>query len=99
LGPRSRGQPRLWNFDTVRLDFYRDASSHFEAFKKAFMMCAKRRTRAAGKTGYDFPAARDGRVVKEEFAYGWRKITRALVFNTRRLSLRRAGREAIRDAV
>ena len=29
--PINRG---LWNFDEVRFDFYRDANSHFEAFKK-----------------------------------------------------------------
>ncbi len=24
----------MWNFDEVKLDFYRDSNSHFEAFKK-----------------------------------------------------------------
>ncbi len=74
----------LWNFDTVRLDFYRDASSHFEAFKKGLYDVREETDPGRWETGYDFPAARDGRVVREEFAYGWPKITRALVFNTRR---------------
>jgi peptide/nickel transport system substrate-binding protein len=74
----------LWNFGTVRLDFYRDANSHFEAFKKGLYDVREEADPGRWETGYDFPAARDGRVVKEEFAYGLPKITRALVFNTRR---------------
>src|SRR5499427_5083801 len=74
----------LWNFDTVRLDFYRDASSQFEAFKKGLYDVREEADPGRWETGYDFPAARDGRVVKEEFAYGLPKIMRALVFNTRR---------------
>jgi peptide/nickel transport system substrate-binding protein len=74
----------MWNFDTMRLDFYRDANGQFEAFKKG--LCDVREETDPGRweTGYDFPAARDGRVVKEEFPYGQPKIMRALVFNTRR---------------
>ena len=74
----------LWNFDTMRLDFYRDGATLFEAFKTG--LCDVREETDPGRweTGYDFPAVRDGRVVKEEFAYGLPKIMRALVFNTRR---------------
>ena len=36
------------------------------------------------QTAYDFPALREGRVVKEEFPYGLPKGMRGLVFNTRR---------------
>jgi len=77
----NRGQ---WNFDTVRLDFYRDSNTLFDAFKKG--LCEVREEADPGRweTGYDFPAVRDGRVVKEEFPYGLPKITTALVFNTRR---------------
>ena len=74
----------LWNFDTVRLDFYRDASSHFEAFKKGLYDVRTESDPGRWETSYDFPAARDHRVVKEEFAYGLPKIMTALVFNSRR---------------
>src|SRR5260370_2631249 len=74
----------MWNFDTVRFDFYRDDNSHFEAFKKGLYDVREEADPGRWETGYDFPAAHDGRVVKEEFAYGLPKITRALVFNTRR---------------
>jgi peptide/nickel transport system substrate-binding protein len=74
----------LWNFDTVRLDFYRDSSSLFEAFKKGLFDFNPETDPGRWETGYDFPAARDGRVVKEEFPYGLPKVMTALVFNTRR---------------
>jgi peptide/nickel transport system substrate-binding protein len=74
----------LWNFDTVRLDFYRDASSQFEAFKKGLFDVTEEKDPGRWETAYDFPAARDGRVVKEEFPYGLPKVMTALVFNTRR---------------
>jgi peptide/nickel transport system substrate-binding protein len=77
----NRGQ---WNFDTVRLDFYRDASSHFEAFKKGLYDVRTESDPGRWETSYDFPAVRDHRVVKEEFAYGLPKVMTALVFNSRR---------------
>jgi peptide/nickel transport system substrate-binding protein len=79
--PVNRG---LWNFDTIRLDFYRDASSHFEGFKKGLYDVRTESDPGRWETSYDFPAARDHRVVKEEFAYGLPKTMTALVFNTRR---------------
>jgi len=74
----------LWNFDTVRLDFYRDASSQFEAFKKGLYDVRTELDPGRWERAYDFPAVRDHRIVKEEFAYGLPKIMMALVFNTRR---------------
>jgi len=74
----------LWNFDTVRLDFYRDANSHFEAFKKGLYDVRTESDPGRWETSYDFPAAHDHRVVKEEFPYGLPKVMTALVFNTRR---------------
>ena len=74
----------LWNFDAVRLDFYRDASSHFEAFKKGLYDVRVEVDPGRWETAYDFPAVRDRRVVKEEFAYGLPKSMVALVFNSRR---------------
>jgi peptide/nickel transport system substrate-binding protein len=77
----NRGQ---WNFDTVRLDFYRDTNSQIEAFKKGLFDVYEERDPGRWETAYDFPAVRDGRVVKEEFPYGLPKVMTALVFNTRR---------------
>jgi len=74
----------LWNFDEVRYDYYRDANAYFEAFKKGLFDARTESDPGRWQTGYDFPAWRDGRVVKEEFSNGQPKGSVAFVFNTRR---------------
>jgi peptide/nickel transport system substrate-binding protein len=74
----------LWNFDKVRFDYYRDANSYFEAFKKGLYDVRAEQDPSRWATQYDFPALRDGRVVKESFPYALPKPLDALVFNTRR---------------
>ncbi len=77
----SRG---LWNFDEVRFDFYRETNSEFEAFKRGLYDFRVETDPTRWQTAYDFPALRDGRVVKEAFATGVPKGMTAFVFNTRR---------------
>ncbi len=79
--PINRG---LWNFDQIKFDYYRDGNTHFEAFKKGLYDVRAETDPGRWQTGYDFPALRDGRVVKEEFPYGLPKGMHGLVFNTRR---------------
>ena len=79
--PINRG---LWNFDSIRFDYYRDGNTHFEAFKKGNYDLRLETDPGRWQTAYDFPALRDGRVVKEEFPYGLPKGMDGLVFNTRR---------------
>ncbi len=79
--PINRG---LWNFDELRFDFYRDANAYFEAFKAGLYDVRNETDPGRWQTGYDFPAARDGRVVKEAFASGLPKFASNFVFNTRR---------------
>ncbi len=79
--PVNRG---LWNFDTVHFDYYRDASSYFEAFRKGLFDVFAETDPGRWETAYRFPAARDGRVIKEEFQLGLPRPMRAFVFNTRR---------------
>jgi peptide/nickel transport system substrate-binding protein len=74
----------FWNFDEVRFDYYRDASSYHEAFKKGSFDLRKEDDPGRWQTGYDFPALRDRRVVKEAFSSGLPKPTVNFVFNTRR---------------
>jgi peptide/nickel transport system substrate-binding protein len=74
----------FWNFDEVRFDFYRDANSHFEAFKKGLYDVRAETDPGRWETAYDVPAVRDGRIVKEAFPYGLPKIFSGFVFNTRR---------------
>ena len=79
--PINRG---LWNFDSVRFDYYRDGNTHFEAFKKGLYDVRAETDPGRWQTAYDFPALRAGHVVKEEFPYGLPKGMDGLVFNTRR---------------
>ena len=72
------------NFDVLRFDFYRDANGHFEGFKKGIYDVRAENDPSRWETAYDFPALREGRVVKEEFSTGLPKGMIALVFNTRR---------------
>jgi peptide/nickel transport system substrate-binding protein len=74
----------LWNFDEIRIDYYRDGNSHFEAFKKGLFDTYAERDPSRWETGYDVPAVRDGRIIKDSFADGLPKPLSAFVFNTRR---------------
>jgi peptide/nickel transport system substrate-binding protein len=79
--PINRG---LWNFEEIRYDFYRDANVHFEAFRKGLYDVRLELDPSRWVTAYDFPAVRDGRIVKETFPHGLPKGPAGLVFNTRR---------------
>lgn len=79
--PINRG---LWNFDEVRFDYYRDANSYFEAFKAGLYDVRNEEDPTRWQTGYDIPAVRDGRIVKDSFPNGLPKLASTYVFNTRR---------------
>src|SRR6266446_1716360 len=74
----------LWNFDEVRFDYYREANSHLEAFKRGLYDLRNEHDPGRWQTAYDFPAVRDGRVVKEALPTGVPKPSSYYVFNTRR---------------
>jgi peptide/nickel transport system substrate-binding protein len=77
----------FWNFDEVKYDFYRDPNSHHEAFKRGLFDVRKETDPARWQTGYDFPALRDGQVVKETLVSSLPKPSFYFVFNTRRAPL------------
>jgi peptide/nickel transport system substrate-binding protein len=79
--PVNRG---LWNFDEIRLDFYREANSAFEAFKRGLYDFRVETEPLRWHEGYDFPAARDGRVIRDTIRPGIPQPSEFLVFNTRR---------------
>jgi peptide/nickel transport system substrate-binding protein len=74
----------FWNFDEVRFEFYRDANVHFDAFRRGLYDAREETDPTRWKTGYDFPAARDGRVVAEVLPNDQPKGMEGFVFNTRR---------------
>ncbi len=79
--PINRG---LYNFETIRYDYYRDSNSMFEAFKKGLYHITIESDPSRWATAYDFPAVTDGRVKLERFDTATPAGMTALVFNTRR---------------
>lgn len=72
------------NYDLIRVEYYRDASTMFEAFKKGLYDVNPEGDPAQWNTAYDFPAVQDGRVVKESVKTGSPKGMTGFAFNTRR---------------
>jgi peptide/nickel transport system substrate-binding protein len=74
----------LWNFDTVRYDYYRDANAAFEAFKKGDADIRTEGDPTRWATGYDFPAAKEGKVTLEKIVQRSPAPASGFAFNTRR---------------
>jgi peptide/nickel transport system substrate-binding protein len=79
--PVNRG---LWNFDEVRLDYYREANGAFEAFKRGLYDFRVENEPLRWHEGYDFAAARNGQVIRDVITPGTPQPSEYLVFNTRR---------------
>lgn len=71
------------NFDEIRINYYRDDNAMFEAFKKGLISVRTEADPGRWAEGYDFPAAHDGRVVREAFESGLPSGMLGFVFNTR----------------
>ncbi|MGI9351703.1 MAG: extracellular solute-binding protein [Rhizobiaceae bacterium] len=56
------------HFDKLRIEFFRDRVAPFEAFKKGDINWREEFTSKVWATEYEFPAVKDGRVVKREFS-------------------------------
>ncbi|BAT60637.1 oligopeptide-binding protein AppA precursor [Variibacter gotjawalensis] len=74
----------FWNFDEIRIDFYRDANTHMEAFARGLYDVRPENDPARWEQAYDFASARDGQVIKDILPNGQPKGMAGLVFNTRR---------------
>ncbi len=79
--PANRG---LWNFDEVRFDFYREANGQFEAFKRGLYDFRVEHEPLRWHDGYDFPAVRNGELIRDTIKTGMPQPSEFLVFNTRR---------------
>lgn len=82
--PGYRGR---YNFDEVRVDYLRDPTALMEAFRAGDIDVRFEDNPTQWLRGYDFPAARDGRVVRREVESPLPAGFTALVFNTRRRPL------------
>jgi peptide/nickel transport system substrate-binding protein len=79
--PVTRG---LFNADEIRYDFYRDSNALFEAFKAGLYDVRLESDPTRWMTGYDVPAGRDGRILRQTLHFDTPKGMTGLVFNTRR---------------
>ena len=72
------------NFDEIRINYIRDDNTLFESFKKGMASIHIETDTGRWTTGYDFPAALDGRVIKDTFEFGLPSGMYGFVMNTRR---------------
>ncbi|GLK84411.1 ABC transporter substrate-binding protein [Ancylobacter defluvii] len=79
--PVNRG---LYNFNELRYDYYREVNGLFEAFKRGLTDIRFETDPGRWSAGYDIPAVRDGRILREDIATRVPKPYSALIFNMRR---------------
>lgn len=79
--PVGRGR---YNFGEIRIEYFRDQTSLFEAFKSGDVDLRAEDDAGRWAEGYDFSAVKSGNVVKAELPTAWPAGMTALVFNTRR---------------
>ena len=79
--PISRG---FYNFDEVKLEYYRDLTSLYEAFKSGVLDYREETNPSRWRNGYDFPAMREGRARTDKSVTQTPKGMQGFAFNTRR---------------
>ena len=73
-----------YNYDRIRIDYYRDQTVALEAFKAGRYDIRRENTSLTWATGYEFPARKNGRVKLEAVGHARPTGMQAFVFNTRR---------------
>jgi microcin C transport system substrate-binding protein len=79
--PAMRGKH---NFAEIRFEYFRDSTVLVEAFKGDRYDWRSENSARNWATAYDFPALKEGRVVREEFPIRSSGVMQAFVFNLRR---------------
>jgi microcin C transport system substrate-binding protein len=94
--PAQRG---MYNFATVRFDFYRDDNMALQAFKAGQFDGRRETDPNKWATAYDGSAVDDGRIKLKRFEHHRPEAATGLIFNTRRPLFRdKVLREALGDA-
>lgn len=70
-----------YNFDTVKIDYYKTAQSQFEAFKVGEFDCFFEADQKQWNTAYTFNAVKDGRVKLVSAVQGRPVAVRTIIFN------------------
>ncbi|MGL4491121.1 MAG: extracellular solute-binding protein [Rhizobiaceae bacterium] len=79
--PVKRG---LDNFDTISIDYFKEETSQFEAFKKGLFDVMPEGDPTKWDQGYGFPAVVEGKVKQQVFVPGTPANMYGFVFNTRK---------------
>jgi peptide/nickel transport system substrate-binding protein len=74
----------VWNFDEIRIDYYRDNNATFEAFKKGLTDLRVETDPTRWSVAYDFPAVETGRIILETHRQRTPAPTSGFAMNTRR---------------
>jgi microcin C transport system substrate-binding protein len=77
-------QKGLNNFDTIRIDVYRDDVVALEGFKSGQFDFYEEYIARNWATAYDIPAVKDGRIIKTKIEHKIPRGMQAFIFNTRR---------------
>ncbi|WP_370313652.1 extracellular solute-binding protein [Sagittula sp.] len=72
------------NLDTIRMEFFADATAHFEAFKAGEITSLRETNVETWNSQYDFPAVQNGDVVKSEIGHERPTGIYGFVMNSRR---------------
>lgn len=72
------------NYETITIEYFRDATARFEAFKKGVFDIYPESDPVKWETAYDFPAVENGEVVKSTFVSDRPDRFFGFFFNTRR---------------
>ncbi len=72
------------NIETIRMEFFGDATAHFEAFKAGELSTMRETNAARWARDYDFPAVRSGDIVLSEIPHRRPSGMTGFVMNTRR---------------
>lgn len=78
--PVNRG---IDNFDTLRVEYFREGSALWEAFKGGELSVFRDGDSGRWRDGYDFAAAAEGRIMRSEVPHGRPTGMTGFVFNTR----------------
>ncbi len=73
-----------FNFNVIRVEFYRERQVAFEAFKKGDVFYQEEFSSKNWATEYNFPALEEGKVVRHEFPDGLPSGAQGWFINTRR---------------
>jgi microcin C transport system substrate-binding protein len=74
----------VYNFDTIKIDYYRDDGIALQAFKAGQFDWRREIDATKWATGYDVPALKEGRIVHEQLTHHRTEPIAGFIFNTRR---------------